>query len=693
MTGFSAVPIADDAEDDHDCRWAGVARVAGPVWTQLPSLTIGLFGVQMLWSVEMSYASPYLLSLGLSKSLMAIVFLAGPLSVLTTKSLGTLADNSKSRFGRRRPFIVVCAALCAFATLLLGFTRQFATIFTTLDSVSTSASMLASIADRARQTAILRLHLHLRLVQALDRALLVDTLPTAKQPAGNAWAARMLAIGSVTGFFVGNLDLPHFFPFFGSAQLKVLSVIAALLLFLTQAWVCFHVKERVLLRSSYDTFYFTAVVYILLMFSAEAVPKDFDRSWGGYGRLSPSCPVSSDRSSSLALMVASASLGWFPLLFYTTVYIGDLHKSSSPIPENDAAAIALDVESTRLGTRALFYSALVSLAANIIMPSFVVPQHVGHASSPLQPKQKTWLERVRMHLASLWALSHFVFAMCMAATFVTSTVSGATFIMSVTGFCWAITQWAPYALLGEAILSHPASDDAGSIHLTDTRSTRVVRSRDDVEHNADEEETLQLFQADVDDEEGEYVPNGCPHLHAYSRADIQSPSASRASSFDQDDELDPHPRIIGLGNSRARVSRLDIAIPSSPPSVAPLEGNAVTSTSGSTRKGIHNIFIVIPQFLVTGLSSIIFAIFDPDKSVLHGHHPGNTQPGNGTITPASQDAARQLFSRSDDLSQTRPNSIAIIFRHVLFIFFSLLCPLYCHPDPPSRSDWEALRPQ
>ena len=39
-------------------------------------------------------------------------------------------------------------------------------------------------------------------VQAVDRALLVDTLPTAEQASGNAWAARMLGIGSVGGFFM-----------------------------------------------------------------------------------------------------------------------------------------------------------------------------------------------------------------------------------------------------------------------------------------------------------------------------------------------------------------------------------------------------------------------------------------------------------------------------------------------------------
>lgn len=39
-------------------------------------------------------------------------------------------------------------------------------------------------------------------VQAVDRALLVDILPTSQQPDGNAWAARMLGVGSVAGYFV-----------------------------------------------------------------------------------------------------------------------------------------------------------------------------------------------------------------------------------------------------------------------------------------------------------------------------------------------------------------------------------------------------------------------------------------------------------------------------------------------------------
>lgn len=174
MTGFSAVPVPDEFEDDHDRRWAGVARVVGPDWARLPSLTIGLFGVQMLWSVEMSYGQVppvrFETTLLMSRYSLTVPALTRPVKIvhghrlprrstlrshraahdrhvsarsfvvqaLTTSLSGILADNSKSRFGRRRPFIMVCAALCAFATLLLGFTRPFATIFTTLASPSVS---------------------------------------------------------------------------------------------------------------------------------------------------------------------------------------------------------------------------------------------------------------------------------------------------------------------------------------------------------------------------------------------------------------------------------------------------------------------------------------------------------------------------------------------------------------------------
>jgi len=135
MTGFNALPMADEAGSEGSAQWTGVSKILGPLWARFPVITIGFAGLQVMWSIEMAYASPYLLSLGLSKSLMALVFVAGPLSGLIMQPLiGVIADNSKSRFGRRRPFIVGGVALSAMSLLLLGFTRNFASIVTTWGS-------------------------------------------------------------------------------------------------------------------------------------------------------------------------------------------------------------------------------------------------------------------------------------------------------------------------------------------------------------------------------------------------------------------------------------------------------------------------------------------------------------------------------------------------------------------------------
>ena len=54
MTGFSLPTVP---EDQHHRNFKGVPRILGPKWAQLPTITIGMLGVQILWSVEMSYGA------------------------------------------------------------------------------------------------------------------------------------------------------------------------------------------------------------------------------------------------------------------------------------------------------------------------------------------------------------------------------------------------------------------------------------------------------------------------------------------------------------------------------------------------------------------------------------------------------------------------------------------------------------
>src|SRR5258708_30601805 len=80
---------------------------------------------------------------------MSMVFVAGPLSGLIMQPvigpihpsshrtnlnempfpLGALSDRCTSKFGRRRPFMMLGCSICFISLLLLGYTKHFTLIF------------------------------------------------------------------------------------------------------------------------------------------------------------------------------------------------------------------------------------------------------------------------------------------------------------------------------------------------------------------------------------------------------------------------------------------------------------------------------------------------------------------------------------------------------------------------------------
>ena len=108
------------------------------------------------------------------------------------------------------------------------------------------------------------------------------------------------------------------------------------------------------------------------------------------------------------------------MLFYSTIYVGDLYKRSLPdAVTTDQQQTIIDEEATRLGSRALFFAALLSLVASFVLPIFVVEA----AEHPSQNQHSSWWNRVcrlprgmQVHLVTMWATSQLVFAGCMFAT-------------------------------------------------------------------------------------------------------------------------------------------------------------------------------------------------------------------------------------------------------------------------------------
>ncbi|KDQ54088.1 hypothetical protein JAAARDRAFT_38701 [Jaapia argillacea MUCL 33604] len=615
MTGFSALAAAKPGEREDGSQLRGASKILGPRWLQMPNLTIGFLGVQILWSVEMSYASPYLLSLGLKKSFMAIVLIAGPLSGLIVQPIvGVLSDNSKSRFGRRRPYMLSGVAICVLALLLLGFTRQFAGIFTLPDTTTNDILTI--------WLAILSIYcidFSVNIVQAVDRALLVDTLPTSEQASGNAWAARMHGIGSITGFFVGNIDLTSIFPMLGKTELGVLSILTVIVLIITHLSMSYCVKEKVLVAPTTQAEKGAVAKLKLFWDTMFKLPRVIRQ---------------------ICFIQFFSVLGRFPVFFYATVYVGELYKRANPLSADadDSAIERWDAEATRLGTRAMLYSALLSLVTTFLAPLFAYGEEAEK-----ERNGNKWFEAksppaCKVHLAILWAVSDLLFSCCMGATLFTSSVTGATILISLTGFSMAITHWVPFSLLGEAIRSDAAPLSEGS-DLDDEsillRDTNNLRFGDSPCRDGSLEETRFLLVEEGKEDEEKEGKDGMS-----GRSSVSMEGGSGELRVREDTHLEGA-KEVGGGDLSAKAGVI---------------------------LGIHNIFIVIPQFLMTGLSSIIFAIFEPTKSVIHHRHAGVTQSiDNVTLAaPANTTLNHLLFLRDEDGDRVDqaggPNSVAIIFR-------------------------------
>lgn len=105
------------------------------------------------------------------------------------------------------------------------------------------------------------------------------------------------------------------------------------------------------------------------------------------------------------------------MLFYTTEFIAELHKRAhEATPQDDPD---LNAEATRLGSRALLYNSILSLACNMLLPFFVSEATKSRAALERKLNKSRFMmiyDRIKIHLATLWAVSHIVFAVCMAAS-------------------------------------------------------------------------------------------------------------------------------------------------------------------------------------------------------------------------------------------------------------------------------------
>ncbi|KAJ2787001.1 hypothetical protein GGI15_001048 [Coemansia interrupta] len=464
------------------------------------------------------------------KSLVSLVWLAGPLSGLVTQPLvGVLSDRCTSKLGRRRPFIIGSTIAVIFCFGVIGWTREIAGDHPSL------VMWLAVIAFYLLDFAI-------NSIQASLRALIVDVLPTSRQDNGTAWASRMIGLGNVAGYLMGFLDLVQLLPFLGSSQLQVLTTLASFALGSTVAITCYFTCEKPISRPV----------------AGEHSPSDL-KALGAVFTSFGSLPTVIKR---ICWIQFFAWIGWFPFLFYGTTYVAGFYASNNK--GRGWSEDELMERGTRAGSLAMFSQAVSSLVFSFVLPMFTYS--AGSRASLQGSESRQGLRIIRklramlsVSLSNMWTVSLATFSACMFGTFFTSTVNGATWLIGACGFSWALAIWAPFTMIGESI--------SGG-------------------HSGPADAALPMHSS------------GGEHRYApVDTGDIQMDTMSYNS------------RSPSENSPTRRISR------------SPHQTEQTTLSAGIIL-GIHNVFIVMPQFITAFLSSIVFAFFEHTQSPDSGADPG-----------------------------------------------------------------------
>ncbi|EMD40799.1 hypothetical protein CERSUDRAFT_45210 [Gelatoporia subvermispora B] len=507
----------------------------------LIKLSISMAGSQVAWTIELGYGTPFLLSLGLSEQLTSLVWLAGPISGLIAQPMiGAISDASTSKY-RRRYWIVLSTIVLCISTITLAYCKNIASVLVDLaggGAGSWDPQWQKTVNNTAIWLAIVSFYLldfALNALQASLRNLLLDITPPEQLNAGNAWHSRMINAGNIVGYGFGFLPLAELpvLRLLGGTQFRKFCVISMAILVATVWITCWTQEEKEREDKRINPGGKLRDVLNNIYQAALELPKPIRR---------------------VCYVQLFAFMGWFPFLFYSTTYVGQIMAYElDREPDGDTA--------TRTGEFAMLLYSIVAVAAGALLPRLTrrdtrllahegdededaemtrlraqVLQWRANAARQGRPLQLPYMP---FFLRNIWTAALIWFTILTFSTFFITKVWQATIMVSLVGICWAVACWVPFAIIME--------------FLKEREADSVV--------------------------DGE----------AAAREWARRPSHSRTRSTPA-----RPPRNVDA-NERAPLIRRRRSF-DGPADAAAIEANSV---AGGTILGIHNLAVVFPQFIVS----------------------------------------------------------------------------------------------
>ncbi|WP_260600356.1 MFS transporter [Sphingomonas endolithica] len=189
--------------------------------------SVGLIGVQIVWGLINVSASRIFQTLGASITDLPILWIAAPVTGLVVQPIvGWLSDRTRSRFGRRRPYLAVGALMAAAAMV----------------AMASAASLSAAI------TAFWLLTISANIAMQPLRALLADILPAEMRAAGYTVQVIFIGVGAVFAsclpWLIAEAIAPDHLPVVGlPVNIRLAFWIGAIGLLVSVGWTIARTHE------------------------------------------------------------------------------------------------------------------------------------------------------------------------------------------------------------------------------------------------------------------------------------------------------------------------------------------------------------------------------------------------------------------------------------------------------------------
>ena len=252
----------------------------------------------------------------------------------------------------------------------------------------------------------------------------------------SAWASRFAGIGNIVGYILGSLPLPWIFGDYETMRFRYMVHCTNFALVTTSFISCYYTKEENPHMSSYD-------------------PGMEQKPYRVFQYIMESFLETSQRVRRVYLVQFFSWVGWFGFLFYSTSFISQLYIDEQA---KDSVAItsSLKDHGMRIGAKANLFFAIVALATNIVLPRLsTISESMTSSANNFDEKAN----HPNYHLHIIWGFGQLVYVISVLSAALASSSTTGTLSIAAAGFSWGVTQWIPFAIIGEETARRHISDD------------------------------------------------------------------------------------------------------------------------------------------------------------------------------------------------------------------------------------------